>query len=246
MIVNREGAASSTLHDRADELSARYAGRNGADLMRIAIAHEFPGRIALVSSFGTESAVLLALAAEVDPAVPVIFLDTGRHFGETLRYRDRLVARLGLKDVRSIGPEDAVDTEDRDGMLWHRDSDRCCFLRKVLPLRRALEGFDAWITGRKRYQGGLRTLLTPIEVEDGHIKFNPLANWSREDIDREFAARSLPRHPLEQEGFLSIGCMPCTARLNSEQDGNRRAGRWPGTEKTECGIHLSAARAGLA
>ncbi|MGH6914190.1 MAG: phosphoadenylyl-sulfate reductase, partial [Geminicoccales bacterium] len=196
---------------RVDELARRYAGKDGADLLASMVEREFPGRIALVSSFGTEAAVLLALAAEVDPALPVIFLDTGKHFGETLRYRDKLVQRLGLTDVRSIKPDSAsLRAEDSDGLLWSRAPDSCCFIRKVLPLRRALEGFDSWITGRKRYQGGLRSALPVFESEDGKIKVNPLASWSREQIEEEFAARKLPRHPLDAEGFVSIGCMPCT------------------------------------
>ncbi|MDJ0949535.1 MAG: phosphoadenylyl-sulfate reductase [Alphaproteobacteria bacterium] len=226
------------------ELRQRYAGQDGLALLEGMIKHEFPGRIALVSSFGTEAAVLLALAAEVDPALPIIFLDTGKHFGETLRYRDQLTQQLGLTDVRSVGPDPlGVRREDQDGMLWSRDPDACCFLRKVLPLRRALEGFDAWITGRKQYQGGLRRDLSTLEAEDGGIKVNPLAKWTADRIETEFAARGLPRHPLEADGFLSIGCMPCTDRVAPGETQDRRAGRWAGRDKTECGIHAPLAAA---
>lgn len=233
----RQGARGAGQRALVAKLSARYAGLDGGDLLRAVIEDEFPGRVALVSSFGAEAAVLLALAAEVDPALPVIFLETGKHFGETLRYRNELAARLGLEDVRSLRPEPfAVRRNDADGTLWRRDPDACCQLRKVLPLRRALEGFDAWITGRKRYQGGVRGELPVFEIDGGRIKVNPLAAWTREQVEAEFAARDLPPHPLEAEGYLSIGCQPCTRRVGSDED--RRAGRWAGVDKTECGIHF--------
>lgn len=230
-----------TPEERADYLAHRYGGLDGADLLQPLIEDEFPGRIALVSSFGTEAAVTLALAAEIDPALPIVFIDTGKHFGETLRYRDKLIARLGLTDVRSVGPEDEeLAGADADGTLWHRKPDACCFLRKVLPLRRALVEFDAWITGRKRYQGGLRGALPTIEAAEGKIKVNPLANWTRERVEAEFEARDLPSHPLEVEGFLSIGCMTCTNRVAPGEAHDPRAGRWTGRDKDECGIHQPA------
>lgn len=218
-------------------LSARYADQGPETVLRAAIGEDFLGRIALVSSFGNEAAVLLALVAEVEPALPIIFLDTGKHFDETLGYRDLLIDRLDLKDVRSVGPEAGlIERDDRDGLLWRCDPDACCFTRKVLPLRCALAGFDAWITGRKRYQGDVRTDLPTVEAQDGKIKINPLAAWSRDRIQAEFEARDLPRHPLEAEGFLSIGCAPCTERVAPGADA--RSGRWAGRAKTECGIHF--------
>ena len=224
---------------RAAVLAGRYAGLDGAALLRPLIEREFPGRIALVSSFGTEAAVLLVLAAEVDPGLPVIFLETGKHFPETLDYRDRLIARLGLTDVRSIAPGRAETIlRDRQGELWRHDPDACCALRKVRPLARALEGFDAWITGRKRYQGGERAGLAAIEAAQGRIKVNPLAGWSRDRIEAAFVDTGLPRHPLEAEGYGSIGCRPCTRSVSDDDD--LRAGRWAGCGKTECGIHWPA------
>ncbi|WP_051340791.1 phosphoadenylyl-sulfate reductase [Azospirillum halopraeferens] len=228
-------------HDtlRAAELAERYADLDAADL--IAVARDaFPGRLALVSSFGTESAVLLALAAEVDRRIPVIFVNTGKLFGETLRYRDTLVSRLGLQDVRSVGPRrDEVDAADRDGLLWQKAPDLCCHLRKTLPLNRALEGFDAWITGRKRFQSSTRAALPVFEAQDGRIKVNPLAHWDKDRLEAEFARRDLPRHPLEADGFLSIGCYTCTERVAPGAD--PRSGRWAGTGKSECGIHTNGA-----
>jgi phosphoadenosine phosphosulfate reductase len=222
---------------RVQELTRRYGHLDGEALLRPFIEGEFPGRIALVSSFGSEAAVLLHMAAEIDRRLPVIFLDTAKLFGETLRYRDALARRLNLSDLRIVKPEAVVlAAGDPDGMLFDRDADSCCALRKVVPLRQALAGFDAWISGRKRYQGALREFMPVIEASGEKIKINPLARWSRERIDAEFIARDLPHHPLEADGFLSIGCMPCTERV--APDGDRRAGRWAGREKTECGIHL--------
>src|SRR5665213_413279 len=168
-------------------MSRRYQSLAGEALLRPIIIEEFPGRIALVSSFGTESAILLQMVALIDRNIPILFIDTGKLFGETLRYRDELVARLGLTDVRTVRP-DAAEIERRDGdaMLWQRDPDACCTMRKVEPLAKALSGFDAWITGRKRYQGGLRTELPAVEASDGFIKINPLVNISVEDIDAFF------------------------------------------------------------
>lgn len=224
--------------DRARGLLRRYGGLNAPELLGVVIRRVFPGRIALVSSFGSESAVLLDLVAQVDPATPVIFVNSGKLFGETLHYRDELVGRLGLTDVREARPDLAgVAAADPDGVLWRSDPDHCCALRKVEPLARAMTGFEAWITGRKRFQGGLRADLPAIEADaDGRVKINPLASWTHSHIDAHFAARGLPRHPLEADGFPSIGCMPCTDRtLPGEAP---RAGRWRNCGKTECGIHL--------
>ena len=225
---------------RAADLQRHLGLLPAEELLGRVITETFPGRMALVSSFGAESAVLLHMIAAIDPATPVIFLDTGRLFGETLRYRDRLVRALGLSDLRSLQPEsEGLTAEDADGLLFRRDPERCCFLRKVAPLRRALDGFDAWITGRKGYQGGLRTGLPRFEADAGRVKINPLADWSRDDIEAYLDHHGLPRHPLEADGFLSIGCMPCTDRVAPGED--LRAGRWRGLGKSECGIHLSSA-----
>jgi phosphoadenosine phosphosulfate reductase len=223
----------------AEELVDRYRDADTHAFLAGMIRDEFPGRLALVSSFGSEAAVLLHLVASVDPTTPVIFLDTGKLFGETLRYRDKLAAELGLRDLRSITPDpERIEALDPDGVLWYGNPNMCCHIRKVEPMNRALEGFDAWITGRKRFQGGKRTALPRLEVNkaDGRIKINPLADWRKENLDAYFERHALPRHPLEADGFLSIGCMACTDRVAPGED--VRAGRWRGQEKTECGIHL--------
>jgi len=221
----------------AADLAARYGHLDGIELLRALLTKEMPGQIALVSSFGAESAVLLAMAAEVDPAVPVIFLDTGKLFPETLRYRDKLVAQLGLTNVQTFRPEPAAEAaQDSAGALWRDNPDACCALRKVEPLERALKGFAGWITGRKRFQSKSRADLPAIEAGEGKIKINPLINWTAKDIAAEFKRRDLPQHPLVADGFLSIGCMPCTTK--AAPNGDARSGRWAGLDKTECGIHL--------
>jgi phosphoadenosine phosphosulfate reductase len=192
--------------------------------------------LALVSSFGTESAALLKVMADVDPAIPVIFLDTGWLFEETLAYRDTLIAALGLRDVRSIKPlEEALSREDPDKELWFNDPDACCRIRKVEPLARALKPYSAWINGRKRFQGGLRADIAVVEQDGARLKFNPFANVSREEIEAIYKTAKLPPHPLVASGFRSVGCMPCTSRTAADEDA--RAGRWRGRPKTECGIH---------
>lgn len=229
---------------RVEALGQEYHGLHGEALLRPMIEDEFKGRIALVSSFGTESAVLLNMAARIDPALPVLFIDTGKLFGETLRYRDDLVALLGLTDVRTVRPSVVkIQERDPDMTLWQKDADACCFTRKVEPLAQALKGFDAWITGRKRYQGGARTTLPPIEADAGFVKINPLAGMTLAEIDAAFETHHLPRHPLEAEGFLSVGCYTCSARVAPGAD--RRSGRWAGSEKNECGIHESMLSAAL-
>jgi phosphoadenosine phosphosulfate reductase len=221
-----------------DEPVRRARHRATREFLRAAVEETWPGRIALVSSFGTEAAVLLHLVASINPATPVLFVDTLKLFPETLRYRDLLTARLGLRNVRTVQPDPArLAAIDPDGDLWRRDPDACCAVRKVEPLTQALAGFDAWINGRKRFHGDRRAGLAAVEQADGRIKLNPLADWSVEDIDGYFAAHNLPRHLLEADGYTSIGCMPCSAPTGPGED--RRAGRWRGRDKTECGIHLS-------
>ena len=204
----------------------------------IATALKIVGRdkLALVSSFGTESAALLKVMAEIDPAIPVVFLDTGWLFEETLAYRDTLIAALGLTDVRSIKPlDETLSRDDPESDLWFSDPDACCRIRKVEPLARALKPFDAWINGRKRFQGGVRAAIPVVEQDGARLKFNPFANVSREDIEAIYRNANLPPHPLVASGFLSVGCMPCTSRTAPNEDA--RAGRWRGRGKTECGIH---------
>lgn len=224
----------------ADALDRSLRDASPAEVIATALKTVARDRLALVSSFGTESAALLKVMADVDPAIPVVFLDTGWLFAETLSYRDALTEILGLTDVRSIKPlEETLSREDPNRELWFSDPDACCRIRKVEPLARALKPFAAWINGRKRFQGGLRSDIAVVEQDGARLKFNPFANVSREEIETIFKSAKLPPHPLVASGYLSVGCMPCSSRAASGEDA--RAGRWRGRGKTECGIHTIAA-----
>jgi phosphoadenosine phosphosulfate reductase len=231
-----DAIAASRLEDRFAKVKAR-------SLLRLAIEDLFPGRIALVSSFGADSVVLLHMVAQVDPATPVVFVDTGQHFEETLRYRDALVARLGLTNLVNTGPDPEVTAaEDPEKFLFASDPDRCCDIRKVQPLARALDGYDAWITGRKSFQSATRSRVPLFEAEGDRVKVNPLVGWSATDLLDYIRAADLPPHPLVAKGFPSIGCLPCTSRVVPGED--IRAGRWRGRTKSECGIHTEPLSAG--
>lgn len=225
------------LQARARDLNARYGHLEGVELLRPLIETEFKGQLALVSSFGTESAILLHQVAQIDKALPVLFVNTRKLFGETLRYKRKLVETLGLTGVRELSPTvEAEAANDKDGLLWRADNTACCDFRKVRVLDAGLAPFGAWITGRKRYQATTRIELPLFEAAEGKIKINPLAGYTRADVEDYLDRHDLPRHPLEEDGYLSIGCMPCTDRVAPGED--IRAGRWRGQEKTECGIHL--------
>jgi phosphoadenosine phosphosulfate reductase len=222
----------------AEELDRALGGASPAEVIAAALRTVGREHLALVSSFGTESAALLKVMADVDPAIPVIFLDTGWLFEETLAYRDTLIATLGLRDVRSIKPlPETLSREDPDRELWFSDPDACCRIRKVEPLKRALAPFHGWINGRKRFQGGLRATIAVVEQDGARLKFNPFANSSREQIEAIYRLALLPPHPLAAMGYLSVGCMPCTSRTSPDEE--VRAGRWRGRPKTECGIHTA-------
>ena len=222
------------------DLERRLDGAAPGRILRIVLGEVFSGRIAVVSSFGADSAVLLHQVAEIDPSTPVLFVDTGRHFSETIEHRDRLVRHLGLRDVRSVGPSpEEASRLDADLSRASWDPDGCCAFRKVAPLERALAGFDAWITGRKRFQATTRHGLSVFEVDGLHTKINPLAYWRQAEIDAYASRHRLPAHPLGERGYPSIGCAPCTSPVLPDED--PRAGRWRGQVKTECGIHRSAA-----
>jgi len=217
----------------------RYRGSSTQEMLRDLLTGELAGRVAVVSSFGAESAVLLHLVSQINQRVPVIFVNTQKMFGETLAYRDELAERLGFVDLRVFRPDPHLLAEkDKTGLRWSYDPDGCCDLRKVEPLRRALAPFDAWISGRKGFQSGSRIALPRFEIDEGRLKVNPLADWSKSDLDAYFAEHELPRHPLEAQGYLSIGCAPCTSKVQPGED--PRAGRWRGWEKVECGIHTEA------
>jgi phosphoadenosine phosphosulfate reductase len=224
---------------RSVQLSRRYEELTAFALLAQLAEREFARKMALVSSFGADSAVLLHMIARIDPAMPVLFLETGMLFRETLEHQRRLCKLLGLEDVRIIRPAPAdIASVDPDGMLHRSAADTCCHLRKTLPLERALEPFDAWITGRKRFQGATRAALPRFEEDGGgRVKVNPLVAWTRSDVAEYLQRHRLPTHPLVADGYRSIGCRPCTSQVSSDED--ERAGRWRGSGKVECGIHLA-------
>ncbi len=223
----------------------KYGKLDASDLLRVMISDVFKGKIALISSFGADAALLLALVAEVDNKTPILFLETGKHFPETLQYVETLKNKLNLQNLHFLTPDpELLKRIDAKGDLWNSNPDRCCWLRKVEPLDRAVKelGIEALITGRKRYQNSERAKLETIELDDKNIfRINPLANWDKTRQKQEFAARNLPEHPLLEKGYLSIGCAPCTSIVKAGED--ERAGRWrhtakEGEQKTECGLHL--------
>jgi len=227
----------------ASRIEVKFAGLKAASLLRLAIQELFPGHIALVSSFGADSAVLLHMVSEIDKSTPVVFVDTGQLFPETLAYRDRLCAILGLTNIVVASPDERLlAKEDPEKFLFASDPDRCCDIRKVLPLAAALEGYEAWITGRKSFQSATRATLPLFEAEGERVKVNPLVGWSASDVLAYIKRVALPPHPLVAEGFPSVGCLPCTTPVAPGEDS--RAGRWRGRGKTECGIHLGALSAG--
>ena len=220
----------------ADALNARFEGVDALTMLKTVFAEGLAGKVAVVSSFGTESAVLLDLVARADRTVPVIFVDTLKMFAETLNYRDTLISRMGFTNSRSVTPDpDVLAKKDETGLRWSYDPDGCCDIRKVEPMNRAKHGLDAWISGRKAFHSTTRQNMPRFEVEDGRLKINPLGDWTKDDLEAYFAEHDLPRHPLEAQGYLSVGCEPCTSKVLPGED--PRAGRWRGWDKVECGIH---------
>lgn len=224
----------------AIRLNRMFRGSDTSEMLRAVIEDGLVGELATVSSFGAESAVLLHIVAQVDPGLPVLFLETGKHFPETLAYRDQLVARLGLTGLINLRPDpELLAKRDESGLRWSYDPDGCCEIRKVLPLAAALAGYDATLTGRKAFQSATRANLPRFEVDtsdaQGRLKINPLIDWSADDIAAYIAEHDLPPHPLVEQGYPSIGCSPCTHKVAPGED--PRSGRWKGWDKTECGIH---------
>jgi phosphoadenosine phosphosulfate reductase len=229
---------------KAAGLDALYGHLAPIDIIERAAAHLFRDEIAAVSSFGADSAVLLHMIGEIDRTLPIIFLDTGKHFEETLGYRDALVADFGLTNVRVVKPEAAaLERVDPAGDLNQRDTDSCCGVRKVEPLARGVAPFRAWLTGRKRFQASTRAALPVFEAVGARIRINPLAHWTTSDQANYMRAHALRENPLVAYGYLSIGCFPCTQPVQPGDDA--RSGRWAGHAKTECGIHLSGLEVSL-
>ncbi|MCK9543184.1 MAG: phosphoadenylyl-sulfate reductase [Novosphingobium sp.] len=225
----------------AIRLNRLYRGADTVEMLSGVLRDRIAGDVAVVSSFGAESSVLLHLVAGIDPATPVLFLETGKHFPETLAYRDTLVAQLGLTNLINLTPDPGLLVKkDENGLRWSYDPDGCCEIRKVLPLADALADFDASLTGRKAFQASTRAALPRFEIDtsdaQGRLKINPLIDWTPDDLARYIAENDLPPHPLVEQGYPSIGCSPCTSKVAPGEDS--RSGRWRGWDKTECGIHV--------
>ncbi len=231
---------------RAASLEALYGHLPAEKIVELSVREQFAGRngIAAVSSFGADSAVLLDIVARVDRTLPVLFIDTGKHFEETLSYRDALAVDFGLKDIRVLTPDAAaLERIDPDGRLHRSDTDACCEIRKVEPLARGIVPFRAWFTGRKRFQASTRSALPVFESVGVRIRINPLARWTTADQADYMRTHRLRENPLVAYGYLSIGCFPCTQPVKPGEDA--RSGRWSGHAKTECGIHLTGLDASL-
>lgn len=227
--------SATTLVIRAQELNKAFAGLTAQQMLGRLLRGGVAGRVAVISSFGAESACLLGLVASKDPSTPVVFLDTRKHFSETLDYVDDLMDQLGLTTLVRTRPSSArLDVEDPDGQLYASDTDRCCYLRKTLPMIGVLRNYDCVLTGRKRFQTADRSSMNVVEVQETWLRVNPLHDWSSYQVNEYLNSRGILRHPLVSQGYASIGCAPCTVPSLDV-----RAGRWPGSAKTECGIHIT-------
>ncbi len=228
-------ATSIALADRARDLNAAFAGLSAQQMLSRLLHGGVAGRVAVISSFGAEAACLLGLVASKEPSTPVVFLDTRKHFAETLTYVDDLMDVLGLTTLVRARPSlSRLVVDDPDGELFGRDSDRCCYLRKTLPMIGVLRNYDCVLTGRKRFQTDDRAQMNLVEVQETWLRVNPLADWTREQVLEYLERHGILEHPLVSLGYASIGCEPCT-----QPSEDIRAGRWPDTDKTECGIHIT-------
>ena len=242
-IADRIDTAPRYTETDAVRLNNMFRGRDTVEMLTVLLRENMLGDAAIVSSFGAESAVLLHLIASIDPSVPVLFLETGKHFPETITYREELRETLQLTDLRNLTPDPALLAgKDGTGLRWSYDPDGCCEIRKVLPLRAALAAFDAQFTGRKAFQSSTRRALPRFEIEEGRLKVNPLADWDQARIEAYMAEHNLPAHPLVELGYPSIGCSPCTTQVAPGED--PRSGRWKGWDKVECGIHNATSAIG--
>ncbi|MDB5622210.1 MAG: phosphoadenosine phosphosulfate reductase [Devosia sp.] len=219
-------------------LNGMFDDMDAVGVLRYAATEVLPGDLAVVSSFGADSAVLLHVVAQVDPSIPVFFLETGKHFAETLEYVETLKRHLGLINVSAVLPDPSdLARFDPDGTLWETDPDSCCHIRKTEPLEPITARFGGWVTGRKRFQTAERGVLPHFELtSDDRIKVNPLAYFSDADVNQYKIDHGLPEHKLFAKGYKSIGCAPCTSAVAEGED--PRAGRWRGLNKKECGIHF--------
>ena len=228
-------AASVALADKARTLDASFEGLPAEQMLSRLLHGGVAGRVAVISSFGAEAACLLSLVASKEPSTPVVFLDSRKHFAETLTYVEVLMDELGLTTLVRARPSLArLRVDDPDGDLFLHDSDRCCYLRKTVPMIGVLRNYDCVLTGRKRFQTADRANMSVVEVQESWLRVNPLHEWTRDRVLEYLDDRGILQHPLVHQGYASIGCEPCT-----EPSEDARAGRWAGSDKTECGIHIT-------
>jgi phosphoadenosine phosphosulfate reductase len=206
-------------------------------IIQWAVERFYP-RLTMATAFGAEGCVLLHMLAEIEPRVRVFNLDTGYQFPETLELRDRIAERYGI-EVELIRPDRSVAEYEKghDGPLYVSNSDQCCYDRKIVPLRRALVGYDAWITAIRADQSADRASAQVVGIDPKFdlVKVNPLLTWTKRDVWAYIVTHDVPYNPLHDQGYTSIGCWPCTRSVTPGDDD--RAGRWAGHAKTECGLH---------
>jgi len=231
---------SSVEHATQDDLSEvndRLMRATPREVLEWTVQQYFP-RLTMATAFGAEGCVLIHLLAEIEPRVRVFNLNTGYQFAETLELRDRIADRYGI-EVDLIGPDTSVAEyeEQHGGPLYVSNPDQCCYDRKIVPLRRALVGHDAWITAIRADQSAHRASAQVVgrDPKFGLVKINPLLTWSRRDVWAFVVTHRVPYNPLHDQGYASIGCWPCTRPVGEMED--ERAGRWAGQAKTECGLH---------
>jgi phosphoadenosine phosphosulfate reductase len=234
--TDTEGRTEQELRDLVKHAGAEFELAPAEDIIEWAVA-TFGERFCVTSSMG--DAVLAHLASRVAPGIDVVFLDTGYHFAETIGTRDAVAATLPV-NLLTITPKQTVAQQDAEHGpdLWRRNPDLCCALRKVAPLRESLASYDAWATGLRRAETHNRVIAPVIGWDAGKrkVKVSPLARWSDEQVERYILENGVLVNPLQYDGYPSIGCFPCTRRVAPGEDA--RSGRWAGTGKTECGIHV--------
>jgi len=234
------------LDDRIlSDLNRQFDASPPEEIVRWALSEPSLKRVAIASAFQVEGTCLIHMAVQARPNVPILFLETGFHFAETLAFKERLTEQLGLNVVDLTGDYTVErQTQEFGARLYERDPKRCCELNKVLPFARGLRDYDAWMTSMRRDSAWTRKRTsivsqTELEPDRSLVKINPMANWKRRDAWAYLKEYDLPHSPLYDLGYASIGCAPCTRMVFPGED--ERAGRWSGLLKTECGIHVREA-----
>lgn len=229
-----------------DDQFPDFEGASPQEILRWA-SHEFGDKLAVVTSFQPTGIATIHMLQDIAPQTPILTLDTGLLFPETYALMDDIEARFDLT-IQRVRPAQTVEEQaaEHGGALWERDSTQCCYLRKVLPLQNALKGYAAWLTGLRRDQSSLRANVPIVSWDEQHdmVKIAPFATWTEDMLWLYLNTYDLPYNKLHDQGYPSIGCMPCTRQIQEGED--MRAGRWAGQDKSECGIHFATVKAGVA